>query len=512
MSNAPAVAGSVEPKPWQTGLAPAYIGVFLWIAFSDQLGRRALPVGGLACAMLGALAAGPLGYLLLFRVPATWGFAAGKPLDSVAEATFGERGARLVPGLLLGLGQVLLFAVAVGYAAGLIFAGLVQGGLLDPRSLRPLTIGGAALPSPLFLATSLFWALATALVSLRFTRWIAALMQYFPVFPAALLAVAMVGTMAGLRGFRPSGIDPLSGVLLSDREGAISAFLLTFQWVFAFTAMVGVAGADWGMGSSSPRDVRVGGWLGVGLAPVVVAALALIAVAGHEGTRMPVEPSGFEPPRTYGKRPPAGSTLRDGPGPASEPGGPASDAGAAPPFTLRAAMAGGFDRRLGAAMLVVFGLGSLAPACYASFGYGLRLSTLGPGISRIAWTLLATIAAWLLIVAGWSDRPGTVFDLLGAGFAPVAGAMAADFALRRGRWPGPRRGYNPAGLAAWAIGAAVGAAPTIARGLLHDGRLDAIRPASLAAFGFAFAAYGLLALLRLESAQVVSDAQAAKTA
>ena len=504
MSSAPGPAGSVEPKPWPTGLTPAYIGVFLWIAFADQLGRRALPVGGLAPALLGALAAGPLAYLLLFRTSASWGFLAGRPLDAVAAATFGEGGARLVPGLLMAVAQIAVFAVAAGTAVAMTLQGLVLGGLLDPATLRPMALGAARLPSPLFLGTSLFWCLATALVSLAFTRWIAALMQYFPIFPAAFLAVAMVGTLPGLANFAPSGVDPASGPASSAVSGAISAFLLTFQWVFAFSAMAGVAGADWGAGTTTLRDVRVGGWLGFALTPVVVATLALLAVAGFEGSRMPAGPSSFlEPPKTYAARAPSGTRIEDAPDP-SRPLAPAPTA-EAPPFTLRAAMAGGFGRRLGPAMLLAFGLGSLAPACYASFAFGRRFADLGPSLPRAAWTILGTLAAWLLVVAGWADRAGLVFDLLGAAFAPVAGAMAADAAIRRGRWPGPRRGFNPAGLIAWALGLAVGAAPSIARETFHTARLDPLRPSALAAFAVAFAAYGLLALVRLETKQVPNE-------
>src|SRR5882672_1763226 len=106
MSSIPGQGPAVEPKPWQTGLAPVYIGMFLWVAFFDQLGRRALPVGGLGWSLLGAAVAGPLGYLLLFRGPALWGRRAGRGLSAVASATFGSKGSAMVPGLLVGVGQV----------------------------------------------------------------------------------------------------------------------------------------------------------------------------------------------------------------------------------------------------------------------------------------------------------------------------------------------------------------------------------------------------------------------
>src|SRR3954452_12449806 len=43
---APAIL-ELERMPWHTSTAPRYIGLFLWVVFFDQLGRRTLPVGGL---------------------------------------------------------------------------------------------------------------------------------------------------------------------------------------------------------------------------------------------------------------------------------------------------------------------------------------------------------------------------------------------------------------------------------------------------------------------------------
>ncbi len=504
MTDAPGPLDPIVPKPWQTGLAPVYIGAFLWVAFFDQLGRRALPVGGLGWSLLGALAAGPLAYALLFRVPATWGQQAGRPLDGVAASTFGARGAGAVPGLLMAIGQVLFFAVAVAYAVDLTYGGLVLGRMIDPLPLRPVVLGGATLRAPLFLATALFWALATALIGFRFARWIAALMQFFPIFPALLLGLAMVGSMAGLRSFRPSGLDPISGVAFPPGAASWQAFLLTFQWVFAFTAMAGVAGADWGAGSTSPRDVRDGGWVGVAFAPVVVAALALLAVAGHQGGGGPSADARDAPARSRpgeARMPPSGSSIEELPGPgggrAVAPG-PSSPA-EAPAFTFRAVLVGGFGRRVGPAMLMVFGLASLAPACFSAFDFGRRLATIGPGISRLTWTLIGATTAWLLIVAGWADRTEAIFHVVGGLFAPVAGAMASDSWLARGRWPGPRRGVNPPGLVAWALGSAVGLAPTVALALGSD-RFARLQPAALAAFAVAFATHAGLALVGLGSA------------
>jgi hypothetical protein len=491
MSSIPGQGSAIEPKPWQTGLAPVYIGMFLWVAFFDQLGRRALPVGGLGWSLLGAAVAGPLGYLLLFRVPALWGRQAGQGLSTVAAGTFGSKGSAMVPGLLIGIGQVFVFAVAVGYAVDLTFQGLAIGRLVDPRSIRPVLMGGASIRPPLVLATTLFWAIATALVSLRFVRWIAYLMQFFPIFPAVLLGGSMLAMLGGLASYVPSGIDPRNNATIPPEQGSLMAFLLTIQWVFAFGAMAGLVGADWGAGSVADRDVRIGGWLGMGFAPVIVSALALIAIAGHQGS--------VESLRASEGTPFVRPTIRELPAASAGPVVPAN--------TFRAVLIGGFDRRVSCAMLLVFGLASLAPACYASFLFGERFAAIGPGISKPVWTMLGTVTAWFLIVGGWSDRTETVFNVLGATFAPMAGAMAADYRRQRGRWPGPRRGVNPAGLISWMIGLAVGLAPTIANALGSD-RLSRLQPAALGAFVAAYLAYELLGLCGLESAPISVEARA----
>jgi hypothetical protein len=96
---------------WQDGIAPNYIGLFLWVAFYDQLARPTLAIGGLAPSLLGAIVAGSLCYLLLYLVPGDVGPADAPPLAAVGASTFGEAGAVFVPGLLMGVGAGRLVRV-----------------------------------------------------------------------------------------------------------------------------------------------------------------------------------------------------------------------------------------------------------------------------------------------------------------------------------------------------------------------------------------------------------------
>ena len=91
---------------------------------------------------------------------------------------------------------------------------------------------------------------------------------------------------------------------------------------------------------------------------------------------------------------------------------------------------------------------------------------------------------------------------MGAVFAPMVGAMAADYSRHRGEWPGPRRDVNQAGLVAWVVGLAVGMVPTIARSW-GQGWGEHVQPAAVFAFVVAFLTYLILAGIGAESPPVV---------
>ena len=141
-------AEPVERKAWTAGIAPSYIGAFLWVAFLDSIGARAVPVGGLLPAVLGVAAAASLAVLILYRPLAEWGFATGRSLDQVAGSTFGTVGVRLVPNGVIALAQVGLFAVGIGLATEWVLAGLQVFGLIDAAALRPVPWRGATVPPP----------------------------------------------------------------------------------------------------------------------------------------------------------------------------------------------------------------------------------------------------------------------------------------------------------------------------------------------------------------------------
>ncbi|MFO0959191.1 MAG: hypothetical protein U0800_17465 [Isosphaeraceae bacterium] len=101
-----------------------------------------------------------------------------------------------------------------------------------------------------------------------------------------------------------------------------------------------------------------------------------------------------------------------------------------------------------------------------------------PSVHPLVFTLACVPPAWLLVATGCADSPPRIFGLMGAVFAPVSGAIAADFLRQKRRWPGPRPGWRPSAVAAWAIGMAVGLAPEF--GLIRA------QPATILAFSAAF--------------------------
>jgi len=480
-------------RSWQQDVAPAYILVFLLFAYYDELGKQTLSIGGLGWSLLGAVVGGLLCYILLYLAPAMWGLKSRQPFAVVATSTFGAAGSPWVPGLVLGAAHVVWFAVAIWYAAKLGLGGLVAGGLLEQGYLdHTLSLGGFKLESPLFLFVTLFWSLSSALIGVWLVRLVAALMRAYAAFPALMLGAAMLWALPGLSGYRPIGIDPVTAEPV--KHGALQAFLMMIQLVFGFFATSGAGAADWGSYTRDARDVRLGGLVGVALAAPIMAAIALLTVAGALG-RSPAAPA-LDSALAAQNRLQQAYQHRAKDQQLNEARAEVRAIGAVN-FTLREVVEHGIGRTPASGMLLIFGLALLGPCCYAPFVFGHKFVAVWPRMPRWGWSLLGAVAAWPLIATGAPARAERIFGLLGAALAPVVGAMAADYLRCHGAWPGPRRGVNLAGLIAWATGFAVGLIPFVG----DQTGLRALRqfqPASVCAFAVGFLVYALLAQLGLE--------------
>jgi cytosine permease len=470
---------SGDRQVWSASLAGVLISAYLWIAYSDQLATTTLAVGGLPSAIGGAAIGGVLSCVLLFLPTALQGVRTRMPMMVVATSAFGIRGSSLVPGLVLGLVQILWFSVAVHYAVEFNLRGLRSAGLIDPEELMPASGGGRIHESTVYAASVLLWGIASALVATRFIRWIAALMVVYPIFLAMALGGAMAWSIPGLPLYQEAAADP--ALLATWAEWP--AFWSMTQLVFGFSAMVCAQSTNWGASLRGPRDVVLAGVVGVGLASTILASIAVLTVAGSIGREIAPEP-----PATSSAGPSSPIDL-DAPL-LSDPvrGNLLPDPGLTPAYTLGNV----FEQRVGgipgALGLIVLGLGSMAPAVYASYAYSNRLEAIRGRPRRWAWGVVGALAAFPLMTNGLAANVPLVIDLTAGVIAPMLGVLSADLLMTRSSWPGPRSGFRPGGLIGWGLGSMVGLLPIVARMAPVLGGCRWL-PMALIAYGVAFGTF-----------------------
>jgi cytosine permease len=250
---------AAKRAPWYANTAPSYAGIFLWIAFYQQMAGGTLQHGGLALCLLALLVSGLLCYFLYYRVPAMLGMKTGFPLYVVGSSTFGTAGGYAMPGLLMGLLQIGWFAVGTFFAADYILRGL----------------GIAAKPgTPPFIVACLLWGGAMAWVGAKGIQYVAKISLILNAIPLVMLLVVFFQTSGGIGRYQ----------VAAAQENSFGAFTTMIAIVIGFFATAGAAGADFGMNSRDEKDVRWGGLVGVTLAVLVAGGLPLLAVAGAHGS------------------------------------------------------------------------------------------------------------------------------------------------------------------------------------------------------------------------------------
>jgi cytosine permease len=413
--------------PWYVNTAPSYAGIFLWIAFYDQLGE-AFRYGGLWAVLIGAVFAGAACHLLFYYVPGLLGMQTGLPLYIVGTSTFGARGGFLIPGIFMGLLQIGWYSVATYYSTKLILNGLglpaitPYGPVENPEKFSLPAEQLAPQFDPLFIGMALVWGYAFALIGGLGIQYVARVAQFFPIVPILLLLIGSVQALlyGNFDGFRQS--QQQAGVDVTDPINLATLFVI--QMVVGFFGTAGAVGADFCSNNRNEDDVKWGGVFGIWVAVIFTAGLALITVAGAFGS------AGGE----FGNM-----VLHY------------SDA------LEKLNTSNGQRNWLAKTMLILFAIGSMAPACFCSFIIGNSLSTmLARPQARLPITLAGATVGILIAMTGASAQLAPYFGLIGASFGPVIGAMIADFALSGGNWSGPREGVNWAGYGAWLVGFLVG--------------------------------------------------------
>jgi cytosine permease len=447
-------------RPWYLTIGPAFLGLFVWAPFFDQLWvadrARHGPLWLFASAVLG-----PLLCYFVFLQTASWGFRAGRRLGVVAASTFGALGSEWITGVAIALANVVWYAVAIDFAVDATLLGLRACGLLGPASLEGWSLGALHVKSPVFLCTALFWIYITGMaVLLRLTGVVVALMKVYA--PIALLLLTAVGfhaltQLGSLDLGAASSATGTSGARELWQSGA-SALQITF----GFFAIASLAGVDWGAVARTQREVILGGLTGIFAAGVWTSIMSLLAVAG------------------------ASSSLASA---GSSTGQSASDP---VPFSFRWAVFHGMGGVPAGVVLVLFGLAALAPACYSAWSFSEGLSAHRPLRRASLWTWIGGGAAYALVATSCAGRLGLVASAVGDVFAPAAGALCGDRLRARGLWRGLRPGINPAGVIAWTSGCALAGALEAASALDPD-HSAWFQPASLYGFLVSAVAYCLLA-------------------
>ena len=121
----------VHRRSWLTTIAPAYLGVFVWVPFVDALGSVGHNAFGTTVPFVDAVLAVFAGYVLLYKFPARLGWASGQRLPVVASAALGAEGSEWIAGVLYGFFGLVWTAVSIYFSVKLILLGLLSWNLID---------------------------------------------------------------------------------------------------------------------------------------------------------------------------------------------------------------------------------------------------------------------------------------------------------------------------------------------------------------------------------------------
>ncbi len=453
-------------RPWYRAIGPALLGLFVWGPFFDQLWVSDITRLGLA-GMAGTAVLAACLCCGVFLAMAGWGLRARRPLRIVASSTFGASGSEWIVGIGIAVASIGWYAVAVDYAVSSTLLGLRAFGLIAPSALRDWILGPVSIKSTVYICTAVFWIYITGTaVLMRLPTVVVALMKvYAPVALVLLIGVAIYR----LPSADPVGIERAQAIAAaggmlgrSHGPGAIQVFC-------GFFAVVSLLSVDWGAVTKSRSDVVQSGLVVIVGAGTLTATASLLVIAG-------VASAFLENSATFVHA--VGDPI---------------------PLSFRWAVLHGLGGLPAGTVLVLFGLASLAPAVYSAWFFSERLAAHWPGVRPSRWTWIGAAGAFVLMMTSLSDHLGLFASVMGDLFAPAAGALLADRLRQRGGWSGPRAGFNPAGIIAWASGSALALAVDAANLNQADGSVW-LRLASIYGFLAAAAVYELAARGGLERA------------
>jgi cytosine permease len=401
--------------PWYKNTAPAYAGIFLWFVFWQDAvnapGAGGLLSQGVAWAFLCLVLAALICHFLFYLAPGLLGMKTGLPLYIVGASTFGATGGFLMPGFLMGLLQFGWLAVNI------YFSSLALAAVLPVKAEIIMVV----------------WGVLAAFVGLKGIQYVAKVATWLPLIPLVILVLLLANTAGTIGGFDPAKFVALHQSVVTGVPPALGffgvlAFMLTF--VVGFFATAGAAGADFGVNSRDRSDVALGGLVGVALAIVLTAGASMLIVAGVYGS-----PGLSRAAVTAG----GGKMILQSP--------------ALIPVILGASAAKW--------MAFLLALAAFPTACFSSFIAANSFKTTLPRVNPFVSVGLGAAVSIALALSGWAGSAIIVFQIIGASFGPICGAMLVDYRLSGGQWNGPRAGFNPAGWIAWLFGFGVGILPIL---------------------------------------------------
>ena len=416
------------------------------------------------------------------------GMSTGLPLYVVGTSTYGATGGLFMPGLLMGLLQFGWLAVNAFFVSILL--------------CKCFDLDYTAPGWPHGIIASAFIILA-AFVGLKGIKYVGRVGTYLPLIPIAVLLILLAYTHSGLSKINrhdtlyPQMARPVEGT--GESPAAYEQQMKVFEhqqadlksrppqfdgrwqiigiictYVVGFFATAGAAGADIAMSSRSKEDVHIGGVTGILLPTVLAGGAALFIVAGAYGSDM-----------VQGV-----------------------NVGNYNPVDLMPMILG---KNFANILFIGLAISAFPGACFASFIAANSFKTTMPKVNPFVSVGFGALAAIILAVTGIVGSVIWVFQVIGASFGPVCGAMLADYLMSGRKWSGPRAGFNPAGWISWLVGFFFGAFNLVVTLLLQwpwavahlsflhayqgEPYVDTVPVPPITAFVIGFALYVLLSVI-----------------
>jgi cytosine permease len=336
------------------------------------------------------------------------------------------------------------FGTTGGYFIPGLLMGLLQIGwvaVIAGVSATFIMTGLRQTSKELFVAIVVVWVYSLGWVAIKGIHYVGRAAKFLNWIPLLMILIVLWANKDGISRYQPPQHEPLTG------------FLNILTIAIGFFATAGAAGADFGMNNRNRKDIVLGGVFGIVAGVFIAGGIPLLSVAGYLGR--------FPGLQSYDYTNAIGSV------------------GALAPV-----------------MFFLFAAASLVPTCFSSFIASNSFDTMLPKIPRLVSTLAALTISVILAATGLANNLVGFFNIVGASFAPICGAMAADYVCATRKWAGPRPGINWAGCIAWAIGFLVGIPAQIPK--LPATWVRADNPAGLYSFVAGFLVYLALAKLGLE--------------